>query len=287
MTAWRIAASTFIWHSPLTTEILESRLPQLAAWGFDAVELPLENVGDWDVERCTSLLGDLGLDSVVCSVFSAGRELAGAPAETQERTLDYMRSAIDVAAAQGTPMVIGPSYCSVGRTWRLDPDERVQLHDELRENYRTLIDYAGPRGVRLALEPLNRYETSVVNTTEQLLELIGDLDADVVGLCLDTYHMNIEERSFGDALRLAGHRLFHLQVCGNDRGSPGGDLTPWDEVFSTLEDIGYTGMLGIESFTADNASISTAASIWRPLARTQDALAVEGLSFLREISGRY
>ena len=287
MTAWRIAASTFIWHSPLTTQILESRLPQLAAWGFDAVELPLENVGDWDVERCASLLADLGLDSVVCSVFSPGRELAGAPAETQERTMAYMRAAIDVAAAQGTPMVIGPSYCSVGRTWRLDADERVQLNDELRENYRRLIDYAGPRGVRLALEPLNRYETSVVNTTEQLLDLIGDLDADVIGLGLDTYHMNIEERSFGGALRLAGDRLFHLQVCGNDRGAPGGDLTPWDEVFSTLEDIGYAGMLGIESFTADNASISTAASIWRPLAPTQDALAVEGLAFLRQMSGRY
>ena len=76
MTTWRIAASTFIWHSPLTTDILESRLPQLAAWGFDAVELPLENAGDWDVERCAALLTELGLDSVVCSAFPAGRELA-------------------------------------------------------------------------------------------------------------------------------------------------------------------------------------------------------------------
>ena len=287
MTSWQIAASTFIWHSPLTTEILEARLPQLAAWGFDAVELPLENAGDWGVERCASLLTELGLDSVVCSVFSPGRELAGASAQRQERTMDYMRSAIDVAAAHGTPMVIGPSYCSVGRAWRLDADDRAQLNHELRENYRTLIDYAGPRGVRLALEPLNRYETSVVNTAEQVLDLIDGLDADVIGLGLDTHHMNIEERSFGDALRLAGDRLFHLQVCGNDRGAPGGDLTAWGEIFSTLLDIAYTGILGIESFTADNVSIATAASIWRPLARTQDALAVDGLAFLREITRRY
>jgi D-psicose/D-tagatose/L-ribulose 3-epimerase len=93
--------------------------------------------------------------------------------------------------------------------------------------------------------------------------------------------MNIEERSFGGALRLAGDRLFHLQVCGNDRGAPGGDLTPWDEVFSTLREIGYQGILGIESFSADNATIARAASIWRPLARTQDDLALDGLAFLR------
>ena len=86
MSRWPIAASTFIWHSPLSTAILESRLPQLAAWGFDAVELPLDQPGDWDVERCSELLAELGLASVVCTVFSPGRELAAAPAQTQERT---------------------------------------------------------------------------------------------------------------------------------------------------------------------------------------------------------
>lgn len=282
MTTWRIAASTFIWHSPLTTDILESRLPQLAAWGFDAVELPLENAGDWDVERCAVLLTELGLDSVVCSAFPPGRELAAAPEATQSATLDYMRTAIDVAAAQHAAVVVGPLYCSVGRSWRLDADERARVNGELRENYRTLIDYAGPRGVKLAIEPLNRYETSVFNTTEQLLDVIGDLDAAVLGINLDTYHMNIEERSFAGAIRLAGDRLFHVQVCGNDRGAPGGDLTPWDEVFSTLREIGYEGILGIESFSADNATIARAASIWRPLARTQDDLALDGLAFLRE-----
>lgn len=282
MATWRIAASTFIWHSPLTTDILESRLPQLAAWGFDAVELPLENAGDWDVERCASLLTELGLDSVVCSAFPPGRELAAAPQVTQAATLDYMRTAIDVAAAQHAAVVVGPLYCSVGRSWRLDADERARVNGELRENYRALIDYAGPRGVKLAIEPLNRYETSVFNTTEQLLDVIGDLDAAVLGVNLDTYHMNIEERSFGGAIRLAGDRLFHVQVCGNDRGAPGGDLTPWDEVFSVLREVGYEGILGIESFSADNATIARAASIWRPLARTQDDLALDGLAFLRE-----
>jgi D-psicose/D-tagatose/L-ribulose 3-epimerase len=282
MTGWPIAASTFIWHSPLTTKILEERLPQLAAWGFDAVELPLDQVGDWDVNEIGGLLAELHLASVVCTVFSPGRELAAASADIQASTLDYVRSAVDVAAAQGSSLVIGPTYCSVGRAWRLDADDRRRLNRELRDNYLRLIDHAGPLGVRLALEPLNRYETSVFNTTEQVLEVIGDLDPDVIGLGLDTYHMNIEERTFAGALRLAGDRLLHLQVCGTDRGAPSADHTPWEEVFTTLREIGYTGMLGIESFTAENESMARAASIWRPLATSQDALAVEGLAFLRK-----
>ncbi|MFW7414899.1 sugar phosphate isomerase/epimerase family protein [Demequina sp. SO4-18] len=282
---WPIAASTFIWHSPLTTQILEARLPQLADWGFDAVELPLDQVGDWDVERIGVLMAELGLRSAVCTVFSPGRELAAAPAETQANTLDYVRSAIDVAAAQGSGLVIGPTYCSVGRAWPLDVDDRRRVNGELRDNYLRLIDHAGPLGVKLAIEPLNRYESSVFNTTEQVLDVIGDLDPNVIGLGLDTYHMNIEERTFAGALRLAGDRLLHLQVCGSDRGAPGGDHTPWDEVFTTLREIGYAGMLGIESFTAENESMAKAASIWRPLAASQDELAIEGLAFLQQSTG--
>jgi D-psicose/D-tagatose/L-ribulose 3-epimerase len=281
MNAWRVAANTFIWHSPLTDEILESRLPQIADWGFDAVELPLENIGDWDAERCKALLSENKLDSVIGAVFGPGRELAAAPTATQRSTLDYMRSALDLAARQGADLVIGPAYCSVGRTWHLNSAERIDLYHELRENYLILIEHAILRGVRIALEPLNRYETSVFNTTEQLLEFVDSLESEIIGLNLDTYHMNIEERSLGDAIRLAGDKLFHLQVCGNDRGAPGGDLTDWEDVFGSLSSIGYRGLLGIESFTSENATLARAASIWRSLARTQDDLATNGLAFLR------
>ncbi len=284
---WLLAANTFIWHSPLDDAILADRLPQLAEWGFDAVELPLENPGDWDPERTGELLSDFGLTAVVGAVFAPGRELAAADAATQESTVEYMCATIDVAHRQGSKMVIGPAYTSVGRTWRITPLERASILAELSENYGRLSDYAGERGIRIALEPLNRYETSLFNTTAQLLEFVEPFDPAVIGLNLDTYHMNIEERSFAEPLRAAGDRLLHLQVCGNDRGAPGGDLTRWDEVFGALDEIGYSGLLGIESFTADNASIATAASIWRPLAPSQDQLAVDGLRFLREQRERY
>jgi D-psicose/D-tagatose/L-ribulose 3-epimerase len=103
-----------------------------------------------------------------------------------------------------------------------------------------------------------------------------------VGLALDTYHLNIEEKDPVAAIRAAGSRIAHVQVCGNDRGAPGADHQDWPALLGALRDVGYAGPLCIESFTAHNQSIATAASIWRPLAASQDALATEGLAFLRD-----
>lgn len=93
--------------------------------------------------------------------------------------------------------------------------------------------------------------------------------------------MNIEESAPAKAIRSAGAHLAHVQVCGNDRGTPGADHQDWPALLGALADAGYRGPLCIESFTPDNATMAIAASIWRPLASSPDALATEGLSFLR------
>ncbi|GAA2097135.1 sugar phosphate isomerase/epimerase [Microlunatus panaciterrae] len=275
-----IAVNTFVWHSPVNDVLLAETLDKLSRWGYDGVEIACEDVGDWDPGRAGELLQSLGLRSVVGAVFGPGRELACAEASVIEATQDYVRAVIDIAERQGAPMVIGPMYTSVGRTWRMSADERRAALEQLRESLAPLCDYAGARGVRLAVEPLNRYETSLLTTAEQVMELIDPLPAETIGVNLDTYHMNIEEKSFRDAFDVVGARLLHLQVCGNDRGAPGEDHLDWEDIRSCLQRIGYRGMLGFESFTADNASIATAASIWRPFAPTQDELAQRALTHL-------
>lgn len=277
-----IAVNTFVWHSPLSDALLAETLPKLAAWGFDAVELPLENPGDWDPGRAADLLAEHGIGNVVGAVFGPGRELAAADAGVVEETKAYLRAAVDVAVRQDAPLVIGPMYTSVGRTWRMSGAERAAVLTQLRVALAECAAYAGEHGVALAVEPLNRYETSLLTTTAQVMEVIEPLPAEAIGVNLDTYHMNIEERDLDAAFATAGERLLHLQVCGNDRGAPGHDLQDWDAIRRALVAVGYRGMLGIESFTADNATIATAASIWRPLAESQDTLAVDGLAFLRE-----
>ncbi|MEU6798192.1 sugar phosphate isomerase/epimerase family protein [Nonomuraea wenchangensis] len=274
-----IGVNTWVWVSPLTDAELARLAPRIAGWGFDVVELPVERPGDWDPGRAAALLAEHGLAASVVLVMPPGRELVAASSRTVRDTQDYLRHCVDVAATVGSPVIGGPAYASVGRTWRLSPDERRGVYAELRENLRPVLDHAGERGVKLAVEPLNRYETSLVNTVEQALDALPE----DCHLALDTYHMNIEEKDPAQAVRVAADRIAHVQVCGTDRGTPGADCFDWPGFTGALRDIGYQGPLVIESFTAHNQTIATAASVWRPLARSQDGLAVDGLAFLRTL----
>jgi D-psicose/D-tagatose/L-ribulose 3-epimerase len=98
---------------------------------------------------------------------------------------------------------------------------------------------------------------------------------------LDTFHMCIEEKKLGEAIRLAGSRMKHFHACENDRGAPGSGHVPWDDVAQALKDVNYSGPVVIESFTDKVKTIARAAAIWRPFEASQDALAQNGLNFLK------
>src|SRR5262245_14737360 len=279
---YALGVNTWVWTSPLTDASLAQLAPRIADWGFDVIELPVENPGDWDPMRALTLLGDLGLTASVVLVMGAGRELVATDATTALSTQDYLRHVIDVAQAVGSPTIAGPAYASVGRTWLMSPEERKTRYAELRDGLAPVVEHAAAAGVRVAIEPLNRYETSLINTVDQAVDALRGMPA-TCGIALDIYHMNIEETDIAAAVRRAGGRVAHVQVCANDRGAPGADHLDWPGFVSALNDVGYTGPLVIESFTAENATIATAASVWRPLAPTQDAIATDGLEFLRKV----
>ncbi len=279
-----IGVNSWVWFSPPADDRLAEIAPRLRAWGFDLIELPIENPGDWDPARTADLLAGLGLGASICVAMGPDRDLT-ADAATVAATQDYLRACIDAAAAVGARAVAGPLYTPVGKTWRMDAAERTATIDRLIAGLRPLADYAGERGVTLALEPLNRFETSFVNTAEQAVEIVDRVDSPALGILLDTFHMNIEEKDQAAAIRRVGDRLAHFHACGCDRGTPGADQIAWPAIAAALAETGYDGAVVIESFTPDNQSIARAAAIWRPLAPTQDTLAVEGLAFLRTLFG--
>jgi D-psicose/D-tagatose/L-ribulose 3-epimerase len=280
-----IGANIWIWESPVTTEVIRNLAPRLAGWGFDLVELPLEAAGDWDPVEVRSILEGHGLVAGVCAAMAPGRDLSTADRETVRATQDYLRACIDAAATTGARVVAGPMYRPTGVTGPISPGERALMIERVANNLRPVLDRAEAAGVRLAMEPLNRFETSLFNTVAQTMELIERIDHPSLGMLLDTFHMNVEERDPGAAIHLAGDRLFHFHACGNDRGAPGHDAIDWPAVRDALGDVNYPGAVSIESFTSANRTIATAASIWRPLAPTQDAIATEGLAFLRALFG--
>lgn len=279
-----IGINTWVWESPLTDENLPSLARRIAAMGFDAIELPLEYDGAFTAPAAAEALTATGLRPFIVGAMAPGRDLVETDPETIEATQNYLKGCVRMAADVGAPSVCGPFYSSTGRVWRMAPAARTSAYSQLRENLKPVLELAGELGVRLGVEPLNRYETSLINTVDQALEALAPLLGQSLGLALDSYHLNIEERSTAAAIHTAGSHLVHVQVCGNDRGAPGADQTDWPAFLTALDDVGYAGPLNIESFTAENASIATAASIWRPLAPSQDQLATDGLAFLRGIS---
>ncbi|MEV4764919.1 sugar phosphate isomerase/epimerase family protein [Micromonospora chokoriensis] len=282
---YAIGVNPWVWASPVDDKALAELIPRIASFGFDAVELPIEQPGDWDPVRTRDLLAEHGLVAAgVCAVTPPGRDLVDAPPAVVESTVAYLKECVANAAAVGAGCVGGPVYASVGRTWRMSPTARAACYADFRRALAPVAEQAGECGVSIGVEALNRYETSVVNTIEQTVELIDGLPSSV-GIMIDTYHMNIEEADPYAALAVAGRHIKHVQVSGTNRGAPGADHFDWPRFFTVLGETGYQGAICIESFTAENETIATAAAIWRPLAPSQDRLATDGLRYLREILG--
>ncbi len=284
--SYPVGANTWIWTSPLTDGRLGELAPHLRAWGFAVVELPIENLGDWDPVRTRELLDQLSLSATTCLVMPPGRDLVSDDVDVVTDTQSYLKGCLDMAAAIGARVVAGPAYAPVGRTWLMSTAERSATIDRLIESLKPVVAHAEEKRVAIGIEPLNRYETSLVNTVEQALQIVESIGSPMCGVALDTFHMNIEEKDPAAAIRSATGRIAHVQVCGNDRGAPGNDHQDWPAILDALEDAHYFGPLCIESFSAGNMSLARAASIWRPLERSQDAIATDGLAFLTGLLAR-
>jgi len=282
----KFGANTFIWASPFNTASHLALVDKVAALGADLIEVAFEDPALIDLAALGERAAGVGLGVIVCGAYGPGRNLVSADAAERAATAAYVRTLIDAAAALGSPVVGGPAYGAVGKTPAADRDARRRERDLAAAELRPLAAYAGEHGVRLALEPLNRFETDLVNVVAQGLALVEAVGSPHLGLHLDTFHMHLEERDSAAAIRAAGDRLFHFHACENDRGVPGRGQVAWPAVAAALRDAGpggrgYDGAVVIESFTPEVRSIARAVCIWRDVAPSQDAIASEGLAFLR------
>jgi D-psicose/D-tagatose/L-ribulose 3-epimerase len=196
----------------------------------------------------------------------------------------YLTDAVDATAALGATILSGALYTPMDE--RPEPGRRSDELRHLRADLKEAAQHAAALGVRLGLEPLNRYETSLVNTCEQMLELIAEVDEANVFVHLDTFHMNIEERSLRGAIVTAGDQLGYIQLAESDRGVPGEGLICWDEVFAGLRDIAYEGPIAFESFSARNTVLARAACLWRDVVGDPDVFVESGRANMRASAKR-
>jgi D-psicose/D-tagatose/L-ribulose 3-epimerase len=281
----KFGANTWIWFSPFTMEELDMTMQRMAEAGFDLIEFPIEVIDAFDYAQAAAMARNHDLSVSACAAMGPDRDLIHPDEAIRDNGMAYIRHCIEAAQTLGATNLVGPIYSAVGRTWPATPGERARDVDLLVSQLGKLSAYAANHGVTLCIEPLNRFETSFINLVSQGIEVIDRVDSPSCKLLLDTFHMNIEEPSLGAAIRAAGPRIGHFHTCENDRGVPGSGHVPWSDVAQALHEVNYAGPVVIESFTAKVKSIARAAAIWRALGPSQDAIAYEGLKFLKQLLG--
>lgn len=279
----KLGVSLWLWTSPITTEVISSFAPKLAKMGYQTIEVPLDEPDLIDGSEAKKIIEDNGLAVTTCAAMGPGRDVIHPDKEVRENGMAYLRKCIDKANELGSFTFAGPMYAEVGRCWRATDEQHSRETDLFVDQLKALSVPANDKGITLCIEPLNRFETSFMNLTSQALEVIDRVDSPSCKMLFDLFHAGIEEKSLGDAIRLAGDKIHHLQLAENDRGTPGTGQFAWGEVASALDDIGYDKNCVIETFSQDNETLIAAAAIWRPLAESPDALAIDGLAFLKRL----
>jgi D-psicose/D-tagatose/L-ribulose 3-epimerase len=277
----RFGINSFLFTSPFTTDSVKL-FPKFKKWGFDTIEIPIEDPSHIDAAKVRVALDKAGLAcGSICACMGPGRDFRGTKAE-QETAMAYCKALVDQAVILGCPSLIGPVYSVVGKADAVEPAQQKVEWALVVKNLKTLCAYAESRGVQICVEPLNRFETDFLNTCDQGLKLIKNVGSKALKLHLDTFHMNIEEKNQAEAIKKAGKLLAHFHACGTGRGTPGADSLDWKPIVAALKSIKYSGDVVIESFTTDVKVIARAAAIWRRIEPTRDEIAVKGLANLRK-----
>jgi D-psicose/D-tagatose/L-ribulose 3-epimerase len=234
-------------HNWMRAEPVETTIQRLAKYGYDSIEISYDSVelspGAPGTKAVAQMLKDNGITCYgSISLMFAGRDLIHNDPAVRASSVDYLKKCTQmVADFGGSTMSIVPS--EVGKVKALaSPEEEWQW---AIEGLKEVRDYANKVGVRVALEPLNRFETNFLNRHDQALLLAENVGPDV-GVCLDVYHMNMEDANMFKAIENAGARLFDLHVADNNRMACGQGALDWERLLTTCKQVGYNGSLTVE-----------------------------------------
>ena len=246
--------------------------------GYDGVEVPIFDLDQAKWRRWSKRLDDLGLERTANTVIAPEHNPVSADPAIREAAYRHMQAVVDSCATVGSSILCGPHQVALGVfTGKGATDEEWKRSVE---HLRRVAEYAADQGVVLAEEIVNRFELYHLNTLDQGIRLVDEVDHPNCKLHLDTFHAHIEEKNPADAIRRAGSRIAHVHISENDRGVPGTGSVAWDANFAALRDVGHDGWLTVEAFGNFLPNLSAATKIWRPLFDSEEQLAADAHAFL-------
>jgi D-psicose/D-tagatose/L-ribulose 3-epimerase len=252
-----------------------------AHFGFSHVVVPMRDHGSIDPDRIARAFAEHRVTPVTTANQLPDADVSSLDREVRRKGLERHRRSLRLARDMGAPHMGGVLYGLLGKM--TTPATRDNL-EAAAESLAALADDAKVQGVRLALEIVNRYESNLVNTVDQALELVGLIGRDNVHLHLDTFHMNIEEADPLAALERALPRLAYFELDQNDRGLPHRGAIDFRPMLARLRAASYTGLVGVEAFSnaVSGPELQAGVSIWRDLFRSGDEVARSAAEIIRE-----
>lgn len=266
-----------LWMARWTDDIAPI-LRTVADLGFDGVEISLLGMTDDKATTLARLIRDHGL-AVTCSDgLSRAADITSEDADVRAAGLTHLRWAIRTVAALGGQGLAGVVYAPWGV---FDPPRKARRRALSAEMLAEVDGDLRDHGVRLGIEAINRFETDLVNTAHEAVTLAMATGSDHIGVLLDSFHLNIEEKDVIAAIATAGDRLFHFHVSDNDRGVPGSGHVPWDGVREGLRAAGYDRWIVAEMFVKAGTPAGADLNIWRDIEPDATSAAAAALAFMR------
>ena len=279
----KIGINMHLWGTSID-EPQFATIEELRAIGYDGIEIFLADPDPAIYRRVGAFCESVGMEVNGCLGLGPEADPISSDKSVQAKALDTLKVAIDNVHLAGGKNICGPFHSAYAQF-----SHDVPHLDELQRSAQVLreaAEYAAQAGVTLTPEALNRFECYLVNTMEQLRTLVEMVDHPNLRGMFDSHHANIEEKSFSAAIDTIAPVLGHVHISENDRGTPGGGLVSWDEVFSKLSKLDYNGWYTIEAFSRDDVAFANAIHVWRDYNPRMD-ICRDGYQFVKEMLEKY
>ena len=282
---YRYGVELLLWTETFTSDKV-SLIKHAKDLGYDGVEIHLRYPDRFPIKETKQALKDQNMGVNFIMIQTPDTNMISKDPAVRKHCLETFKQTIDAAhAVTGSGCVLaGVTYGAAG--YVTGRARTAEEWDWAVNGVREAARYANDKGIVIAVEALNRFETHFLNTAADSVQFCKDTGEPNVKVHLDTYHMIREEKSFTDAIVGTGDYLGYFHTCENDRGTPGTGLVQWEEVYRALKAINYKGWIVVESFVPDIEELARITAVWRKLAPSADYLAGEGLKNLRAIDRR-
>ena len=273
-----VHSATFVknWQEDITPYIHKCKEA-----GFKSVEVSLLGQTPESAKKISNLADDLNISLTCTTGLTKDEDISSSDPNIQKNGVEALKKAINMTSIMSSDLLTGVVHSAWGVSNTLGEgkeDKYINSSNSIKKISSLLVE----KNVKLGIEPLNRYETDFINTVDEGLKLCELIDHPNVGLLLDSYHMNIEEKNVCQSIEKAKDKLFHFQVAENDRGVPGTGSINWTAIFSTLKKINYNKNVTLEMFIQANVDTSKDLFTWRNIENDPYDAIVRSFNFLSE-----